>query len=173
MLPRRAASTARNTCATTVSARTSAYASPRTTTSSAARRGLRPPPRRSSWGSGRPSQARPSPSSRCSRSASASANTTTTRYYICTATPAPCPSAESAHWAAMAATASPTSRTPYRTHGHSPSSCWPTPSRAARPFRSVTYLSLTQAFWSLLKDMWKVGVGRCASWGHGLETRRS
>lgn len=53
--------------------------SPRTITSSAALRGLRPPPRHSSWGSGRPSRARPSPFSRCSRSASASASTTTMR----------------------------------------------------------------------------------------------
>ena len=54
-----------------------------------------------------------------------------------TATRAPCPSAASVRWAGTAATASSTSRRRCRTRGPSPSSCWPTPSKAARPSRSV------------------------------------
>lgn len=59
------------------------------------------------------------------------------RCCTCTATRAPCPSAASVQWAGTAATASSTSRRRCRTRGPSPSSCWPTPSKAARPSRSV------------------------------------
>ena len=61
------------------------------------------------------------------------------RCCTCIATRAPCPSAASAPWAGMAATASSTSRRRCRTRGPSPSSCWPTPSKAARPSRSVPH----------------------------------
>ena len=61
------------------------------------------------------------------------------RCCTCIVTRALCPSAASAPWAGMAATVSSTSRRRCRTHGPSPSSCWPTPSKAARPSRSVPH----------------------------------
>ena len=59
------------------------------------------------------------------------------RCCTCTVTLAQCPSVVSVQWAGTAATASSTSRRRCRTPGPSPSSCWPTPSRAARQSRSV------------------------------------
>lgn len=58
-----------------------------------------------------------------------------TRCCTCTVTLAPCPSVVSAQWAGTGATASSTSRRRYRTHGHSPSSCWQMPSRDDRQSR--------------------------------------
>lgn len=59
------------------------------------------------------------------------------RCCTCTVTLARCPSVVSVQWAGTGATASSISRRHCRTPGHSPSSCWLTPSRAARRSRSV------------------------------------
>lgn len=102
------------------------------------------------------------------------------RCCTCTVTLARCPSAVSVQWAGTGATASSTSRRRCRTLGHSPSSCWPTPSRAARQSRLVFHLFPLfflgqKAFPFPLPFRWHVQItGQTpVCWGRGTVTQMS